>query len=402
MSLTADLAVIGGGIVGCATALAISQRNPGLKIALFEKESRLAAHQTGHNSGVIHSGLYYRPGSLKAKTCTSGREALYRFCTEHGIAHQRCGKVVVAVDESELPALEELERRGQANGLDGIQRLSAAELIRHEPHVQGIAGLFVPQTGIVDFVSVAEKLAELFQARGGAVHLQTEITRIRKEQNSYLLTAGQSTFRARSLVNCAGLQADRVARLAGLRPQLKIIPFRGEYYSFKPERTNLVQHLIYPVPNPQMPFLGVHFTRMIDGQVEAGPNAVLAWRREGYRRLDISLPDLLETLTFPGFWKLSARFWKEGIEEHGRSFSKGLFVKNLQRLMPEIHSDDLIPGHSGVRAQAVDQDGRLVDDFCLLAEDRMVHVLNAPSPAATAALSIGEHIADKVISTIGQ
>lgn len=402
MSVTADLAVIGGGIVGCATALAISQRNPGLKIALFEKESRLAAHQTGHNSGVIHSGLYYRPGSLKAKTCTSGREALYRFCAEHGIAHQRCGKVVVAVDESELPALEELERRGQANGLDGIQRLSAAELIRHEPHVQGIAGLFVPQTGIVDFVGVAEKLAELFQARGGAVHLQTQITRIRKEQNSYLLTAGQSTFRARSLVNCAGLQADRVARLAGLRPQLKIIPFRGEYYSFKPERTNLVQHLIYPVPNPQMPFLGVHFTRMIDGQVEAGPNAVLAWRREGYRRLDISLPDLLETLTFPGFWKLSARFWKEGIEEHGRSFSKGLFVKNLQRLMPEIHSDDLIPGHSGVRAQAVDQEGRLVDDFCLLAEDRMVHVLNAPSPAATAALSIGEHIADKVISTIGQ
>ncbi len=402
MSVTADLAVIGGGIVGCATALAISQRNPGLKIALFEKESRLAAHQTGHNSGVIHSGLYYRPGSLKAKTCTPGREALYRFCTEHGIAHQRCGKVVVAVDVSELPALEELERRGQANGLDGIQRLSAAELIRHEPHVQGIAGLFVPQTGIVDFVGVAEKLAELFQARGGAVHLQTQITRIRKEQNSYLLTAGQKTFRARNLVNCAGLQADRVARLAGLRPQLRIIPFRGEYYSFKPERTNLVQHLIYPVPNPQMPFLGVHFTRMIDGQVEAGPNAVLAWRREGYRRLDISLPDLLETLTFRGFWKLSARFWKEGIEEHGRSFSKGLFVKNLQRLMPEIHSDDLIPGHSGVRAQAVDQDGRLVDDFCLLAEDRMVHVLNAPSPAATAALSIGEHIADKVISTIGQ
>lgn len=401
MSVTADLAVIGGGIVGCASALAISQRNPDLKIALFEKESRLAAHQTGHNSGVIHSGLYYRPGSLKAKTCTSGREALYRFCAEHGIAHQRCGKVVVAVDETELPALEELERRGQANGLDGIQRLSAAELIRHEPHVQGIAGLFVPQTGIVDFVGVTEKLAELFQARGGAVHLQTQITRIRKEQNSYLLTAGQSTFRARSLVNCAGLQADRVARLAGLRPQLKIIPFRGEYYSFKPERTNLVQHLIYPVPNPQMPFLGVHFTRMIDGQVEAGPNAVLAWRREGYRRLDISLPDLLETLTFRGFWKLSARFWKEGVEEHGRSFSKGLFVKNLQRLMPEIHSDDLIPGHSGVRAQAVDQEGRLVDDFCLLAEDRMVHVLNAPSPAATAALSIGEHIADRVISTIG-
>lgn len=400
MSTTVDLAIIGGGIVGCATALAIISRNPDLKITLFEKEHHLASHQTGHNSGVIHAGLYYRPGSLKAETCISGREALYRFCTEHGIAHQRCGKVVVAVDESELPALEELERRGQANGLDGLQRLSASELNKHEPHVHGIAGLFVPQTGIVDYVRVTQKLAELFQARGGVIHLKTPVTQIHQEQDDYLIHSGHKTFKTHSLVNCAGLHADRVARSAGLHPKLRIIPFRGEYYEFKPERNNLVKHLIYPVPDPQMPFLGVHFTRMIDGTVEAGPNAVLAWQREGYRRSDISLHDLADTLTFGGFWKLSARLWRMGLEEYGRSFSKKLFVKSLQRLMPEIRGSDLIPGGSGVRAQAVDSEGRLVDDFCILTVERMVHVLNAPSPAATASLSIGEHIADKVMSAI--
>jgi L-2-hydroxyglutarate oxidase len=400
MSTTADLAIIGGGIVGCATALAISARNPDLKIVLFEKEQQLATHQTGHNSGVIHSGLYYRPGSLKAKTCTSGREALYRFCSEQEIVYERCGKVVVAVDEAELPALEELERRGQANGLEGLQRLTASELKKHEPHVRGIAGLFVPQTGIVDFVAVTQRLAELFVARGGVIHLQTPVTKIRQEQDDYIIHAGRKDFRVRSLVNCAGLHADQVARSAGLRPDVRIIPFRGEYYAFKHERSNLVRHLIYPIPDPQMPFLGVHFTRMVDGTVEAGPNAVLAWQREGYRRSDISLLDLAETLTFGGFWKLSARFWKVGIKEHGRSFSKDLFVKSLQRLVPEVRARDLIPAESGVRAQAVDNKGRLVDDFCVLAEGRMVHVLNAPSPAATASLSIGEYIADKVMSVI--
>jgi L-2-hydroxyglutarate oxidase len=398
---TTDLAIIGGGIIGCATALAITSRNPGLKVALFEKETQLASHQTGHNSGVIHAGLYYRPGSLKAATCTSGREALYRFCAEHDIPHQRCGKVVVAVDETELPALEELERRGQANGLDGLQRLTAVGLKEREPHVRGVAGLFVPQTGIVDYVRVTQTMAEIVQSRGGVIHLQTPIQRVSKEQDSFLLHTAHDTFRARGVINCAGLLADRVARSAGLQPNLRIVPFRGEYYEFKPERSDLVNHLIYPVPDPEMPFLGVHFTRMIDGTVEAGPNAVLAWRREGYHRSDISLRDLAETLTFAGFWKLSARFWRVGLEEHGRSFSKRLFVKSLQRLMPEIRGDDLVAGGSGVRAQAVDAEGRMVDDFRIQTEGRMVHVLNAPSPAATASLSIGEHIADRVMEVIG-
>lgn len=395
-----DLAIIGGGIVGCATALAISSRNPDLKIILFEKEAQLAGHQTGHNSGVIHAGLYYRPGSLKAATCTSGREALYHFCAEHDIPHQRCGKVIVAVDETELPALDELERRGLANGLNGLQRLTAAEVQEHEPHVRGVAGLFVPQTGIVDYVRVTQMMAGIFQSRGGVIHLHTPITQVRPEHDCYLIHSGHNTFRARSLVNCAGLHADRVAHSAGLSPDLQIVPFRGEYYQFKPERSHLVRHLIYPVPDPQMPFLGVHFTRMIDGTVEAGPNAVLAWRREGYQRSDISLRDLTETLTFAGFWKLSARFWRIGLEEHGRSFSKRLFVKSLQRLMPELKSDDLVPGGSGVRAQAVDAEGRMIDDFRIQTEGRMVHVLNAPSPAATASLSIGEHIADRVMALI--
>jgi L-2-hydroxyglutarate oxidase len=400
MSRSTDLAIIGGGIVGCATALAISSRNPGLKIALFEKEAQLASHQTGHNSGVIHAGLYYRPDSLKAATCTSGREALYRFCAEHEIPHQRCGKVVVAVDETELPALDELERRGQANGLDGLQRLTAVGLKEREPHVRGVAGLFVPQTGIVDYVRVTQAMAGIVQSRGGVIHLQTPIHRVSKEQDSFLLHAGHSTFRARGVINCAGLHADRVARSTGLHPDLRIVPFRGEYYTFKPKHSRLVNHLIYPVPDPQMPFLGVHFTRMIDGTVEAGPNAVLAWRREGYRRSDISLRDLADTLSFGGFWKLSARFWRVGLEEYGRSFSKRLFVKSLQRLIPEIRSDDLGPGGSGVRAQAVDGEGRMIDDFRIQTEGRMVHVLNAPSPAATASLSIGEHIADRVMEVI--
>ena len=400
MSTNIDLAVIGGGIVGCATALAISSRNPNLKIALLEKEASLASHQTGHNSGVIHAGLYYKPGSMKAETCASGREALYRFCNVHDIPHQRCGKVVVAVDDTELPALEELERRGKANGLEGLQRLSVSQLQEHEPHVRGVAGLFVPQTGIVDYVRVTQKLAELFQSRGGLVHLNAPVSKIQKKQDGYLLHSGHKTFEARNLVNCAGLHADQVARLAGLRPKLRIIPFRGEYYEFKPERSKLVNHLIYPVPDPLMPFLGVHFTRMIDGTVEAGPNAVLAWRREGYRRSDISLPDLAEIFAFGGFWKLSTRFWKTGIEEYRRSFSKKQFVKSLQRLMPEVRESDLVPGGSGVRAQAVDNEGRMVDDFCIQTEGRMVHVLNAPSPAATASLSIAEHIADKVMATI--
>jgi len=395
MKNSSDLAIIGGGIVGCAAAMALSSRDPGLKITLFEKESQLAAHQTGHNSGVIHAGLYYRPGSLKAITCSSGRAALYRFCAEHGIAHRQCGKVVVAVDTTELPALEELERRGRANGLTGLQRLSSAALKEHEPHVEGVAGLFIAETGIVDYAQVTRKMAEIVESRGGKIKLATRIRQIKREKGGYRLEADQAVFRTRAIINCAGLYADQVARQAGLRPAVRIVPFRGEYYRLRPDRSDLVRHLIYPVPNPRMPFLGVHFTRRIDDTVEAGPNAVLAMQREGYRRSDISLTELSETLTFRGFWKLSARFWRTGLEEYGRSFSKQMFVKSLQRLVPAIQAADLAPGGSGVRAQAVDSHGTLLDDFHILCEERMIHVLNAPSPAATASLSIGEQIADR-------
>ena len=302
------------------------------------------------------------------------------------------------MDESELPALEELERRGRANGLEGLQRLSPAELNEREPHVSGIDGLFVPQTGIVDYVQVTRKMADIFRSRGGQIRLDTPIRRIHKENDSYLLQSGHNSFSTGALINCAGLHADRIARLAGLRPPVQIVPFRGEYYRLKKASSRLVKHLIYPVPNPQMPFLGVHFTRMIDDTVEAGPNAVLAMQREGYRRRDISPSDLIRTLAFSGFWKLSARFWRLGIEEYKRSFSKALFVKSLQRLIPEIRCDDLAPGGSGVRAQAVDDRGQLLDDFHIISEGHMIHVLNAPSPAATASLSIGEQIADRFMS----
>lgn len=390
-----DLIIIGGGIIGCATALAIGSREPNLKVLLVEKESQLASHQTGHNSGVIHAGLYYRPGSLKAMTCTSGREKLYQFCEEQQIPHKRCGKIVVATDEHELPVLEELGKRGKDNGLLGLEKLDSADLKKFEPHVHGIAGLYVPQTGIVNYRQVTEAMAQVFTKRGGTIQFDTAINEIQIKPGGYRLISSQGTFEARSIVNCAGLQSDRIARLAGLKPQLKIIPFRGEYYQLTNASRHYVKNLIYPVPNPQMPFLGVHFTRMIEGTVEAGPNAVLAFKREGYRRSDFSLVDLLETVTFPGFWKLSSRFWRQGMEEYKRSFFKSHFVKDLQRLIPEVQAKDLTPCHSGVRAQAVDIHGNLMDDFHFLCSGKMIHVLNAPSPAATASLRIGEVIAEQ-------
>lgn len=397
---TAEVAIIGGGIVGCATAFALQKADPSLKIVLFEKEDRLAAHQTGHNSGVIHAGLYYKPGSLKAKTCTAGRVALYQFCAEHDVPCEQCGKVVVAVGESEIEALDELERRGRANGLDGLCRLDEAGLREHEPHVRGMAGLFVPHTGIVDYARVTETLAKLFKERGGTIDLNRRVVKVTSENGEYQINAGGEQFTVKALVNCAGLQADLVARSAGLRPDVQIVPFRGEYYELAAERAHLVKNLIYPVPDPKMPFLGVHFTRMIDGRVEAGPNAVLALRREGYKRTDLSPLDLAEIFLYPGFWKLAARFWGVGIEEQARSLLKSRFLKSLNRLIPELRAEDLAPGGSGVRAQAVDRDGKLVDDFSLLEAGRMVHVLNAPSPAATASLSIGQQITDKVISAL--
>jgi len=396
----ADVVVIGGGILGCATAAALLERAPGLKVLLLEKEPQLAAHQTGHNSGVIHSGLYYRPGSLKATNCSSGRVALYAFCAAEGIDHERCGKLVVAAGEEELPLLDELERRGHANGLEGILRLDAAGLQEYEPEVAGIAGLFVPQTGIVDYVAVTEALARRVQQGGGEVRLCSEVQSIRRDGDHFRLGTPGGSVLARQVVNCAGLQCDRVALLAGLRPGVRIVPFRGEYYLLRPEARALVRNLIYPVPDPAFPFLGVHFTRMIDGRVEAGPNAVLAFRREGYDRLSWSLRDSLATFTYPGFWHLAARYWDKGIAEFQRSFSKGLFVRDLQRLIPALREEDVERGGAGVRAQAVAADGSLLDDFHILEGEGMVHLLNAPSPAATASLSIGATVADTTLKQL--
>jgi L-2-hydroxyglutarate oxidase len=389
----ADIAIIGGGILGLATALALTRMGKH-KLVVLEAEDHVAAHQTGHNSGVIHSGLYYKPGSHKAQNCVAGREELYRFCAEHGIPHERCGKVVVAVTEGELPALDELERRGQANGLIGLKRLDAAGLREHEPHVAGIAGLLVPETGIVDYVKVTEKYAELVRQAGGDVRLNQRLIGCHRDNGGLVLETTQGLARARCLINCGGLQCDRVARLCGAHFDEQIIPFRGEYYELVPEKHHLVKNLIYPVPDPQFPFLGVHFTRMIGGGVEAGPNAVLALCREGYSRWNVSLRDIAQLAVFPGFWKLSLKHWKTGMEEVWRSFSKKAFCAALQRLVPDLKIDDLKAAGSGVRAQAVAPDGKLLDDFRIVEGERMVHVLNAPSPGATASLSIGRTIAE--------
>lgn len=387
-----DLVVIGGGIVGLAVARALSATQE-LQVLVLEKEARLAGHQTGHNSGVIHSGLYYRPGSLKASNCTAGREALYSYCAERQIPHERCGKVVVATAEGERPALQELQRRGQANGLAGLEWLEGAELRALEPEVAGVAGLYVPQTGIVDYVRVAESFAADIRNQGGEVRTGCELRRVRSLAKGFELETNGGRCNCRWLVNCAGLQSDRVARLCGLTPELRIIPFRGEYYTLVAERRGLVRNLIYPVPDPTLPFLGVHLTRMVSGEVEAGPNAVLALKREGYRRSSFSLRDSWETLSYPGFWHLARRFWRIGAREYYRSFRKSVMVQDLRRLLPALNGSDLQPGGAGVRAQAVDKSGRLLDDFCFLESESMIHVLNAPSPAATASLSIGASIA---------
>jgi L-2-hydroxyglutarate oxidase len=389
-----DVAVIGGGVIGTATAMALLERFGGLDVAVLEKENRLAVHQTGHNSGVIHSGLYYRPGSLKARTCSSGRDALYLFCSEHNIAHERCGKIVVATSEAEIPALDALEQRGRENGLEGIERLDVAGLHMYEPHVAGIDGLFVPQTGIVDYTAVTEAYAAVVRSQGGRVFVNTGVKRVNRQSGGFVLETAQGNISCRFLINCAGLQSDRLALLCGVSINVRIIPFRGEYFMVAPERSGMVNNLIYPVPDPAFPFLGVHFTRMIGGGLEAGPNAVLAFRREGYGRLSFSLRDTLEMAMYPGFRKLARRFWRIGLQEYRRSFSKGLFVSDLQRLIPELHGEDIKPGGAGVRAQAVDPEGCLLDDFCLVHGDGMIHVLNAPSPAATASISIGRTIAE--------
>jgi L-2-hydroxyglutarate oxidase len=395
-----DVLIVGGGIVGMATALKLSEQTKA-RIAVIEAEKHVAAHQTGNNSGVIHSGLYYRPGSLKAKNCVEGRKAMYAFCEKHDIPHDRCGKLVVATHEKEIPRMKDLFERGQANGLEGLRWLKGEELKEYEPHVNGIAGLLVPETGIVDYTKVTETMARLVQEAGHDVFTDHRFESLKKHSDYLEVITSQRTFEASHLVNCGGLQSDRIARKCGVDPGLKIVPFRGEYYKIKPEKRYLVKNLIYPVPDPEFPFLGVHFTRMIDGGREAGPNAVLAFKREGYSKFSFSLKDTLETFTYPGFLHLAGKYLKTGLAEYYRSFFKPAFVKALQRLIPEIRSEDLEPGGAGVRAQALEKDGFLVDDFRIVEAERMIHVLNAPSPAATASLSIGKTIAEMVVKNFG-
>ncbi len=383
--------IIGGGIVGIATARAVQERRPGVRVIVLEKEDRLCAHQTGRNSGVIHSGIYYMPGSYKARLCVAGNASMYAFCQEHGIAHERCGKVIVATEPRELPQLHRLYQRGIENGI-GVRYLNSDELGQHEPHMAGIAGLHVPSTGIVDYKAVVAQLAAMVVARGGEVRCGVRVTGV----GTGIVETTSGVIGASQIINCAGLHSDRVARLAGIDPGAQIVPFRGEYYQLKLEKAHLVKGLIYPVPDPQFPFLGVHCTKMIDGSVHLGPNAVLAFAREGYFKSTINPRDLGETLTFGGFWRLATKHWRSGFQEILRSLSRAEFVRSLQRLVPEITEADVIPCAAGVRAQALLKDGSLVDDFLIRQEVGIIHVLNAPSPAATASLEIGKHIAGLV------
>jgi L-2-hydroxyglutarate oxidase len=393
MNWKSDIVVIGGGIVGLATAMTLTRAHAA-SVIVVEAEDRVARHQTGNNSGVIHAGLYYKPGSLKARLCADGRRALYTFCQDRGIRHERCGKVVVAASAEEMPALDELERRGRANGLTGIRRLSPDQIRELEPGIRGVAGLHVDETGIVDYVAVANAYADVVRENGGQVRTDARVLSVSVRPTGLVLETTLGSVECHGLINCGGLHSDRIARMCGVDPGVQIVPFRGEYYQLRPDRAHLVRNLVYPVPDPRFPFLGVHFTRMIAGGVEAGPNAVLALARNGYTRTSFSVRDSLETARFGGFWRMARRYWKTGLGEVHRSFSKRAFLKALQRLLPELTLADLEPGGAGVRAQAVEPSGSLVDDFRIVSAPRMVHVLNAPSPAATASIAIGQHIAE--------
>ena len=398
MTTRVDVAIAGGGIVGLATALKLLERMPGLSVLVLEKEKEVAAHQTGHNSGVIHSGLSYKPGSEKANTCVEGRLLLVDFCRRHGIPHELCGKLVVATSASELPALAELERRAGENGLEGVRALAPAEFRKIEPHAAGLRALHVPATGIVDYRAVSEKLAEVIGSAGGSVRTRARVTALTSTDSGVRLVAGGEEIEAGLAVNCGGLQSDRLAKLEGTRPGMRIVPFRGDYYRLVPERAGLVKNLIYPVADPRFPFLGVHFTRRIEGGVDAGPNAVPALAREGYSRTSFDLRDAWDSFTYPGFWRMATRHMGMGLGEIYRSFSKSAFLKALQRLIPDLRAEDLEEGGCGVRAQAMLPDGRLEDDFRIVTHGRAIHVLNAPSPAATASLAIGDRIAARVLA----
>jgi L-2-hydroxyglutarate oxidase len=391
-----DFVVVGGGIVGLSTAKALLERHPGARLAVLEKEGSWARHQTGHNSGVIHSGIYYKPGSLKARFCREGARALVEFCEERGIEYEICGKVIVATEPRELPLLEALRERGLKNGL-AIEQLDPEGLREAEPHASGLAALLVPSTGIVDYKRVAAEFAAVVEEKGGALRTGVEVHAVAERGAAVEVRTNRGAIRARTLVNCAGLHSDRVARLCGVDPGTRIVPFRGEYYELRPEKRYLVNNLIYPVPNPDFPFLGVHFTRSVEGTVEAGPNAVLGLAREGYKKTDFDFRDFVEELTYPALWRLARANWRTGAREIYRSFSKKAFVRGLKKLVPEVEEEDILPAVAGVRAQALTQEGKLVDDFLIAEGKNSVHVLNAPSPAATASIPIGEEIARRIV-----
>jgi len=394
-----DLTIIGGGILGLATALKVTAAHPSIRLLILEKEAEIARHQTGNNSGVIHSGLYYRPGSLKARTCVAGRKELMGFCDRNSVPYEICGKVVVATSEEELPRLEELHRRGVANGLQDLAIIGPERLKEIEPHATGIKGLYVPETGIVDYRKVAAAYAEKVRDANGDIRLSQRVVGILDRPSEIVLQTSGGDYRTKYLINCCGLQSDLVAKMmpgasSGDEEEHRIIPFRGEYYKIAPEREFLVRNLIYPVPDPTFPFLGVHFTRMARGGVEAGPNAVFAYAREGYRHTQINPADLWRTVSFKGFWAMTGKYWRTGFGELYRSLSKSAFVRALQKLVPEIRESDLVPGGAGVRAQAVSASGALVDDFVIKQSHNAIHVLNAPSPGATASLAIGQQICE--------
>jgi L-2-hydroxyglutarate oxidase len=395
-----DVIVIGAGIVGLASALKILEKKPYLKVLILEKEDSIAKHQTGNNSGVIHSGIYYKPGSLKALNCINGYKMLIDFCNVHNIKYDICGKVIVAATTNELQGLENIFDRGVKNGLTGLKKLSKSELQKKEPHVNGIKAVFVPQTGIIDYTEVCLKYLELIKQYGGRIEFNSKVSDIKINNSDCEVITDKESYKSKLVVTCAGLFSDRIAKMTHPDLKLRIIPFRGEYYVLKDDKRSLVKSLIYPVPDPAFPFLGVHFTRMIDGQVECGPNAVLALKREGYTKTSFNLRDTIETLSWRGFHKVIRENFFMGMGEYYRSFNKNAFVKALQKLIPEISSEDLIPGGAGVRAQACDKFGGLIDDFHIIEDNKVIHVCNAPSPAATASLSIGNFISEKVMSKL--
>jgi len=399
-----DVAVVGGGIVGLAIARELSQRFPKIVVGLVEKESEIGQHQTGHNSGVIHSGLYYQPGSFKAQFCVDGAERMKQYCTEHGIEFDVCGKLVVATDEEELPRLQNLFERGIANGVQGIEMIEKEQIGEYEPHTTGLKAIVVPTTGIVDYQLVASSYATEIQEHGSEINTDAEVFDIETRAEGLVLNTTAGDIEAKHLINAAGLHVDVIARMLGVPVDIKIVPFRGEYYMLREDREHLVNNLIYPVPDPAFPFLGVHFTRTIHGEREAGPNAVLAFAREGYTRTTFNMSDMAGTFRFPGFWAMTRKYWKMGAGEFYRSASKRAFVKALQKLMPEITESDLVPGHTGVRAQALDRKGNLLSDFSINETRNAIHIRNAPSPAATSSLAIGEYVgnlAEKSFDLVG-